>query len=282
MALFHLDNRSLVRIWGADAKKLINDTLTCRFEDFGPGVGRWFALLSPQGKVLIEGLVTVEEGVYWFDIETSLASDFVRRMKMYRLRAKAEVELSETHTVLWSPDGELPPKGDYISFRDERAPGLGERYIIDAVYVRAGMLPAEEVYDEARIEAGIAESGKDFGANEVFPHDIGMDLLAGVDFKKGCYIGQEVVSRMQHRGTARRRPVIVSGLPDGAAPGASLAVGEREVGNILTVRNGRAVAIVRLDKVPDAHAAMFAGLPVELHLPAWATYGFGEAAGAED
>jgi folate-binding Fe-S cluster repair protein YgfZ len=108
-----------------------------------------------------------------------------------------------------------------------------------------------------------------------------MDFLDGVDFKKGCYIGQEVVSRMQHRGTARRRPVIVSGLPDGAAPGAPLLVGEREVGTIGLMAEGRAVAIVRLDKVPDAHAATFAGLPVELHLPTWARYRLGETAEEE-
>ena len=132
-------------------------------------------------------------------------------------------------------------------------------------------------YLKARIARGVLEQGPDYAADSIFPHDVGMDFLDGVDFKKGCYIGQEVVSRMQHRGTARRRPVIVSGLPDGAAPGAPLLVGEREAGSIGTMHDGHAVAIVRLDRVPDAHAATFAGLPVELHLPRWATYRLGEA-----
>ena len=115
-----------------------------------------------------------------------------------------------------------------------------------------------------------------------FPHDIGMDLLDGVDFKKGCYVGQEVVSRMQHRGTARRRPVIVSGLPDGAAAGAPVLVGEREVGD--DRRGGRAARRWRScgsTGSTDRGAATVGGMPVTLTLPAWATYAFGESAAAE-
>ena len=90
----------------------------------------------------------------------------------------------------------------------------------------------------------------------VFPHDIGMDLLGGVDFMKGCYIGQEVVSRMQHRGTARRRPVVVSGIEPliddvEVPPGTAISVGAREAGQIGRVVDGRAVAIVRLDRIKE-------------------------------
>jgi tRNA-modifying protein YgfZ len=281
MALFNHVTRSIVRISGEDAKKLVNDTLTCRFEGLGSGVGRWFALLSPQGKVLIEGLVTFEEGAYWFDLEAGLAVEFIKRMKMYRLRAKAEIEAMDGLAVAWSPDDEAPPKGDYISYRDERHEALGVRYIIERAELGGAVQAAGDVYESARIAAGVMELGADFGTNEVFPHDIGMDLLGGVDFKKGCYVGQEVVSRMQHRGTARRRPVIVSALPDGAAAGAPLLVGDREIGTIGTMCEGTAVAMVRVDRVPDAEAASFANLPVVLHLPEWATYRFGESAGAD-
>src|SRR5690606_6290777 len=106
-----------------------------------------------------------------------------------------------------------------------------------------------------------------------FPHDIGMDHLGGVDFKKGCYVGQEVVSRMQHRGTARRRPVIVSGLATGAR-GDAVAVDGRPAGTLGTVVDGRAVAIMRIDKVPGPDAAMVGDAPVSLALPGWARYDF--------
>ena len=106
-----------------------------------------------------------------------------------------------------------------------------------------------------------------------------MDLLGGVDFKKGCYIGQEVVSRMKHRGTARRRPVIVSGI-SGAEAGTAVQAGGRDSGTIGKVVDGRAVAIVRLDRF-DGGDVTVGGKPVEVSLPAWATYRLGESASAE-
>lgn len=275
MALHRL-SQALVRISGEDAHKLCNDTLTCRFEGLGAGTGRWFALLSPQGKVLIEGLVTVAEDGFWFDLAPELAADFIKRMRMYRLRAKAEIEAMEGFAVLWSAEAEPPVRGEPIAYRDERSERLGTRYIVPVAEVPVGLPEAGVELERARIAAGILVEGRDFGANEAFPHDLGMDLLTGVDFKKGCYIGQEVVSRMQHRGTARRRPVIVSGLPDGAAPGAPLLVGEREIGNIGTAAEGHAVAVVRLDRVGQGQPVTLGGLPVTLKLPDWASYGFGE------
>ncbi len=159
--------------------------------------------------------------------------------------------------------------------RDSRHPGLGARVI--AKKADTGDWGDDDgSYTVARIAAGVAELGPDFAADTVFPHDIGMDFLNGVDFKKGCYVGQEVVSRMQHRGTARRRVVIASSLPNGAGAGAPLLVHDREAGTIGQTHEGKAVAIVRLDRVPDGAAATMGGLPVLLHLPDWATYAFGE------
>ncbi len=120
------------------------------------------------------------------------------------------------------------------------------------------------------------EQGPDFGIDSNFPHDIGMDLLDGIDFVKGCYVGQEVVSRMKHRGTARRRPVIVSGIE--APAGTPVVAGGREAGTIGEVVDGRAVAILRLDRITDLAAVTVGGKPVTLTLPAWASYQFGEAA----
>lgn len=224
--------------------------------------------------------MTVADDAYWFDIESAVAADFIRRMKMYRLRAKAEIDPVESHAVVWSPDGAAPPQGVAASYRDERGPSLGVRHMVERVAVGAGWADAQAVgaYAPARIAAGVLELGPDFGSNEMFPHDIGMDLLHAVDFKKGCYVGQEVVSRMQHRGTARRRPAIVSGLPEGAATKAQVRVGERDIGEIGEAAGGRAVAAVRLDRVTEGAVATFAGVPVMLDLPAWATYRFGEAA----
>lgn len=278
MAIHSLPGQSVVRVTGPDARKLLNDTLTCRFDDGLKGAGRWFALLSPQGKIQIEGLVTEADGAFWFTLTSDLVADFVKRMKLYRLRAQVEIEAMPELGVFWSP-GDPGAHQAVLAYRDERAGGLGTR-LIQARQV-ADEETAQSGYHAARIAAGIPALGEDFAPNDVFPHDVGMDFLGGLDFKKGCYVGQEVVSRMQHRGTARRRPVIVNGVPEGAAAGAPLLVGAREAGTVGRDVEGHAIAIVRLDRV-SGEIATVGGLPVELALPAWASYRFGEAAESPD
>ena len=267
-------SRAAFRFSGPEAQRLLFDVITARVAA-EPGPALWWALLSPQGKIQAEGLCGWAEDAFWLDVDSSVADAFLKRMRMYKLRAAVEIEdLRETHVVGWSP-GET----EGVAHVDARAGGLGWRVIADKA--AADWEDDDTAYIRARIDAGVAELGPDFAADTNFPHDIGMDLLSGIDFKKGCYIGQEVVSRMQHRGTARRRPVIVSALAEGAAAGAPLLVGEREAGTIGWVLDGKAVAMVRLDRVPGAEAATFANLPVVLHLPEWATYKFGESGGAE-
>ena len=276
MALDPIYTRGVVRIAGEDASKLLGDTLTCRFDESLAGTGRWFALLSPQGKVQVEGLVTSAEGAFWFDLDAGSVADFVKRMKLYRLRAKVEIEVVE-HLVLWSRDGEAATGS--IGYRDERGEGLGTRRIVAKTPDFAPNEDALLAYHAQRIALGVPEMGADFGANEVFAHDIGLDLLGGIDFIKGCYIGQEVVSRMKHRGTARRRPVIVDGVD--AAAGTPVVASGREAGVIGMPISGKAVSILRLDRVTDPKAVTVADKPVRAILPDWASYGFGEAPAEE-
>ena len=250
-------SRALFRFSGADAHKLLFDVVTGRLvEADGPPV-RW-ALLSPQGKIQAEGLSVWHDSAFWLDVDQSVADGFLKRMKMYRLRAAVTIDdLRESHVV-----GHDAAGGHVIGTKDEAA----------------GWAPADGSYDAARIARGVAELGPDFGADQMFPHDIGMDLLGGVDFKKGCYIGQEVVSRMEHRGTARRRPVIVSGVD--APAGTPVIAGSREAGTIGMPVGGKAVAIVRLDRF-DGGEVTVGGKPVTVTLPDWATYRLGESATAE-
>lgn len=252
-------SRALFRFSGADAQKLLFDVVTGRLvEAEGPPV--WWALLSPQGKIQAEGLSVWRDGAFWLDVDQSVGDGFLKRMKMYRLRAAVAIDdLRESHMVGFDSAAE---KGHVIGTRAGAA----------------GWLPTDESYDAGRIAEGVAELGPDFAADQVFPHDIGMDLLGGVDFKKGCYIGQEVVSRMEHRGTARRRPVIVSGVD--ASIGTPVLVGGRDSGAIGTPVGGKAVAIVRLDRF-DGGEVTVAGKPVTVTLPSWATYRLGESAAAE-
>src|SRR5690606_13970539 len=162
---------------------------------------------------------------------------------------------------------------------DRRGPvELGYR-IIAPVETTTTWVPDASPYTAARIAAGLLEQGADFPANDAFPHDIGMDLLDGIDFVKGCYVGQEVVSRMKHRGTARRRPVIVSWVKAGA--GTDVVASGRSAGTLGQVVDGRGVAVLRLDRITDVTAVTVDGKPVTVELPSWATYAFGEAEVAE-
>lgn len=271
MSVSHRKNRVAIRISGVDAHKLLNDVLTAEIKA-QVGSVHWWALLSPQGKIQAEGLITWSDGIFWLDVHTNVVDAFLKRMRLYKLRATAEIEdLRDSYAVGWSAkghEGKDPRHADMgyhvIALRDE----IGHWDKSDAAYV------------EARIKYGISELGEDFAADTAFPHDIGMDLLSGVDFAKGCYVGQEVVSRMQHRGTARRRPVIVSGID--AEAGASVVCAGKEAGIIGRVENGKAVAILRLDRISDPAAALVNNNAVQLALPDWASYDFANSSGSSE
>lgn len=264
-------DRVVFRFSGPDATRLLGDVLTAPVEET-EGAARWFGLLTPQGKIIAEGLVGWAQGAHWIDVHKSVVDNFFKRMRMYKLRATLEIEmLGESHRVGWAAD---KPETSIVH-PDPRADGLGYRVIAEAG--ATADWAQGEAPEAARIAAGIPALGPDCNAEDVFPHDIGMDQLGGVDFKKGCYVGQEVVSRMQHRGTARRRPVIVSGVPVGAARGDALVLAGKTIGAIGTPVDGQTVAIVRVDKVEDPDAVTLDDAPVQLALPQWARYGFAES-----
>ncbi len=187
----------------------------------------------------------------------------------------------------WSPSG--APHGvaniDGVAAPDPRLASLGWRIVmpVDQPAERHGFAPASEAdYDAHRIALGIPEGGIDFAFGEAFPHDVDMDQLSGVDFGKGCFIGQEVVSRMQHRGTARRRTVMVKAAGELPARGSEISAGGKALGTLGSSAGSEGLAVVRLDR---AREAIDAGVPIAagaaeltLALPGWATFGWPKAA----
>lgn len=262
-------DRAVFRFSGPEAHKLLNDVVTGPIPSESNGMAAWWALLSPQGKILAEGLAGHAEEAIWLDVHQSVADDFFKRMKMYRLRAQVVIDdLRETHRVGYATE---EPAG--LAHADPR--GLEGWRVIAPVADTARWQASAAAYLAARAANGISEQGADFPANEVFAHDIGLDILNGIDFQKGCYVGQEVVSRMKHRGTARRRPVIISGID--APAGSPVVAGSREAGTIGAVVGGNAVAILRLDRIADPSAVTIEGKSVSVVLPTWATYVFGDS-----
>lgn len=263
-------DRVVFRFSGADAHRLINDVVTGVIPLHDSDTASLWALLSPQGRILAEGLAAHADGALWLDVHQSVADDFFKRMRMYKLRANVEIaDLRDTHRVGYSPDA--VPNAQ----KNRLGPVALGWQIIAPIADTDDWSTDDTPYHAARIVSGILHQGNDFAANEVFAHDIGMDILEGIDFVKGCYVGQEVVSRMKHRGTARRRPVIVSGIT--APSGSAVVAGSREAGTLGQVVNGKAVAILRLDRITDPNAVTVDGNPVTLTLPAWANYSFGES-----
>ena len=167
---------------------------------------------------------------------------------MYKLRAKVTIAQTADHVVaVWGDSA--PPAG--LVFRDPRDERLGSRVIVE------DMPDADDsaAYEAHRIALGIPRGGADFAWGEAFPHEVNMDLLHGVSFTKGCYVGQEVVSRMQHRGTTRRR--ILPAAFDGPSPaqGAEIRAGDVLIGTFGSAANGHGLAAVRTDRLAEAQAA---------------------------
>jgi len=276
-----LGRRGVIAVGGPDAEKFLNDLVTADITRTTTGQAVFAALLSPQGKVLFDFIVFRDGERFVLDAPRKVVADLVKRLGFYRLRAKVTIEdLSETHRVvaLWRESGF--EHFDGIAAPDPRLASLGWREVVarDAP-PRAGFGPATEAeYDERRIRLGIPEGGIDFDFGDAFPHDADMDQLGGIDFGKGCYIGQEVVSRMEHRGTARRRFVLALGEGPLPARGTPVNAGERAIGTMGSSAGGNALALVRLDRAKEAADAGYDltadTTALELKLPGWAKFGW--------
>jgi hypothetical protein len=291
-----LPDRGVVKVDGADARRFLNGLLTTDIEALTPQAPRFAALLTPQGKILFDGIVAAvpaADGTALFiDCPRALAANLVERLIFYKLRAKATVEdLSPTLGVLAAWDGTGTTDCGLV-YRDPRLPALGLRVMLpphlaaEAAGDLGATLVAPAAYEAHRIALGVPRGGLDFAYGDAFPHEADMDQLNGVDFAKGCYVGQEVVSRIEHRARARSRVVPVA--YDGFAPedGVAVMAGDRAVGTMGSAAAGRGLAMMRLDRVEDALAAGSAlaagGVTIRLVKPAWARFAWpGEAKAAE-
>ncbi|MBV9565510.1 MAG: folate-binding protein YgfZ [Bradyrhizobium sp.] len=264
-----LPDRGVVKVLGEDARNFLNGLVTTDVTELKPGFGRFGALLTPQGKIIVDFLITEipagHGGGFLIDCPRALAPALAQKLGFYKLRAKVAVEnRSDSLGVIAAWDGEPTTTPD-LAFADPRKADLGLRLLAPAELAQkvADLIGADlvdnEVYEAHRIALGIPRGGLDFSYGDAFPHETNMDRLAGVDFDKGCYIGQEVVSRMQHRGTARTRTVRVR--LDGPRPeaGATILAGDKPVGTMGSTAGENGLALIRTDRVSDA---LNSGLPL--------------------
>ena len=268
-----LTKRTLLEARGKDTTDFLGGLITCDVEKLAPFDSAFGALLTPQGKILFDFfLIRLNDG-YLFDVADCIADEFVKRLTFYRLRKDVEFSVSQTYTQVTALWDKAPQFDLGLLVKDPRHAELGWRFYSDGT---AKIHYREGDYDRMRIAIGIPDGGADFSYGEVFPHDTLMDQFGGIDFKKGCFIGQEVVSRMQHRGTARKR--IVKLIASGALPdsGTSIVVDNRNVGTLGRSVENCGLALVRLDRVAEAienEKTIFAdGTPVEVQVQDWVNF----------
>ncbi len=260
-----LPDRAIVTVSGQDAQDFLQALITTDLEKLTDNEALPGALLTPQGKILFDFIVTRDGSAIRLETGADQGESLLKRLTMYKLRAPVTLSLTSPASVdiLFSETAG--------AYRDAQFAKAGQA--VWRVYGSKTDTTGTEDYDRLRIASGIAVSGADYALQDAFPHDVLMDKNGGLSFKKGCYVGQEVVSRMQHRGTARRRVVTVtsdSTLPETGTP---LTVNGRLIGVLGTAIGGTGLAIVRTDKAGGAIAAgepILAGdVAVTLALPAW-------------
>ncbi|MGB7287637.1 MAG: folate-binding protein [Salaquimonas sp.] len=277
-AFTELTNRALLNVTGEGAADFLQGIVTCEVAKLVPGEIAFGALLSPQGKILFDFFVVASTKGFIFDVEKSMAGDLAKRLAFYRLRAKIDIEPMDERTHVFSIWGaNINPKSllaDGVICKDPRLAEMGYRAYIrrapDGVDIKS-----MKQWNDHRIDQGMPEGGLDFSFGDAFPHEALMDQFKGIDFAKGCYVGQEVVSRMQHRGTARKRLIKVSASASLPNNGTEILSNGKACGS-LTSNNGKTgIAMIRIDKVEGAgplRTALAGSMQVELSIQDWCNF----------
>jgi len=265
-----LKDRGVVRIGGSDAALFLHGLVTADIESLTDGGTTFGGLLAPQGKILFDFVAHRRGDAFLLDVPAEAVADLVKRLGFYRLRAAVEIDdLSAETAVVVDLGADAPADGVGIP-ADPRLAALGTRTLAPSAETTGDSTAA---YHERRIPLGIAEAWRDYPSADVFPHEANFDYLSGVSLVKGCYVGQEVVSRMQHRGTARKR--FIPCRLEGAAIelGTEITVDGRKVGRTGSAGGGYQLALLRLDRIGEVGAGNAPLTAGDSHLrpemPAW-------------
>lgn len=257
-----LPDRAVIRLSGDDRYSFLQGIVTSDLNQLTAAPALFAALLTPQGKILFDFFIVKEGDALFIDCRKEAAETLMKRLTLYKLRAKVSLGIAEDKQVIVS-NSEIAG-----GFADPRYEKLGWRAI-----TTDGGFPTDSDYDARRIANGVAEFGKDFGGDEMFLTDVNYDALHGVNYKKGCFIGQEVSSRMKRKGDVRRRSLLATF--DGPAPdkGAPVTAGGSTLGEIMSSAESNALALIRMDRWEKAKAEVAAvecaGRRLRLEIPGY-------------
>ena len=282
-----LCDRGVLSIAGEDARGFLQGLITNDIHRVIEDKAIYSALLTPQGRFLFDFFIVEYQEQFLLDCEIDRIPALIKRLTMYRLRAKVQiVDMSATLAVgvLLNTNGSNIAKGvmsatpnfDGLSYIDPRHRELGERTI--QIIKEDDPSPADKdqqlncraEYDAKRIMLGIPDSIADLVPEKSFPLEVGFDALNGVDFEKGCYVGQEVTARMKHRNLVKKRlfPIKFEGE---LAPGTLVKAGDVAAGEIHSTQRGRGIALLRLELVKKGDL-IAEGVRVEALKPDWMTF----------
>ena len=274
-----LPSRGAIRMRGADAGKFLQGLITNDIGKAHETNAIHAGLLSPQGKILFDFFVVEDGDGFLIDVAKDKADELVKRLNFYRLRAQVDIA-EEPALAVAAGWGTTPgPHQGATIYADPRLAELGVRMLLpkgtDLAMLGCEAQP-EADYHAFRISQGVPEGGRDYAFGEAFLHEALFDQLNGVDFAKGCYVGQEVVSRMEHRGTARKRIVPVEGEASLPASGASVEADGVPIGTLGSVSAKFGLAMIRLDRAEGALAGgktlTAGGVKIALRRPSFARF----------
>ena len=256
MPIARLDSRALIAVTGPEARPFLHNLLTQDVETLGENELRFGALLSPPGRLLFDLFVLGQADGVALDVAAARRDALIQRLSMYRLRAKVEVAADDRPVFAAWPEA---PDGFMI---DPRTPLMGGRR-----YGEATPDAAEADYDAHRLSVGVPDPAADAPQDKTYPIEADFDLLNGIDFHKGCFVGQETTSRMKRRGAIKNRmlPLDFDGPPP--AFGAEVLKGDLRAGEVLSGRDGSVMALLRIDRL-DGDLTVDSR-PVRLRKPAW-------------
>ncbi|MDP3488522.1 MAG: folate-binding protein YgfZ [Phenylobacterium sp.] len=258
-----LDSRSLIALGGPDWRDFLHNLISQNVETLAVGEIRFGALLTPQGKVLYDLFVVGREDGCWLDVAAEHRDAILQRLMIYRLRAKVTIAAEEAPVTVLFGGGPAPGEG---WLADPRLPDLGWRgYGLPAPQ---GLIEGGEA-DYAAFSRSLGVPGPaDWGVEQTYPIEANFDLLDGIDFKKGCFVGQETTSRMKRRGTVKTRFLPIAFDGETPPPGAEILAGELRAGVVLSGADGLAMASLRLDRIAGADLSV-EGQPARVVRPDW-------------
>jgi len=270
--LTFLPSRGVIAVSGPDARELLQGLITNDVDLVSETCAIYAALLTPQGKLMFDFFIIERDGRLLLDCHKDHLPALLKRLTMYRLRAQVELEdLSAKYRIAVAFDGDATGDGlPGAHFTDPRLDALGHRLILaDDEDIQANA--AEADFETWRLSLGVPNIPADAGQDKTFMLEANFDELHGVDFAKGCYIGQELASRMKRRNGLRKRllPVNVDGpLPPEGTP---IMAGDRNLGDMRTGIGNRAIAFLRVDRLKEAQGNQLTadGIPLVVDWPDW-------------